>query len=478
MTYLSATVFDYRPNFDELESGQLDDFAFESTGSGAFTPWKPTTKPKRSGKIPFILPTPEDQRAFRLLVQAMEGPRNGFWLPLWTSDYVATEDALASAVTIRVRAIGLEQKRSFGEQFQHLAIATIDKLECYEIDSVTDLGGGVEEITLTTGLSTALDSNVSAVFGLIWARIEGDEIEYSFPGGWNVAEVTLNWTELGAQAAEAETSAKHAFLYVFTRGTVVWRWCNYPVAVTVGSDTFAPADITHGQLRSGTDFLAEEFELTIATDDPASPFAESYARNWAVPVMVDVYRVDLEAIPGALPAADYTGMVVSAAVSTNGGMTLQCSSVMRLSELQVPVVAYSRLCPFRLFDENCGVAESTYTTAGTIDAITSDYVEASEWAAKATAESDVNWFAMGKVVVGDEVRLVTGQDGGKLYVNLPFRDAIVGDAASATTGCNKRLSGCTKHANTSRTMQFTYIPRQNPQLEALATPKSGGGKKG
>lgn len=478
MTYLGSTVFDYRPNFKELEAGQLDDFVFESTGSGAFTPWKPTTKPKRSGKLPFLLPTPGDQRTFRLLVQEMEGARNGFWLPLWTTDYAATQDALTSATTIRVRAIGLEQKRSFGEQFQHLCIATIDKLEAYEIASVADLGGGVEEITLTSGLTTALDSNVSAVFGLIWARIEDDEVEYSFPGGWGVAEVTLNWTELGAQAAAAETSAKYAYLYQFTRGTVVWRWCNYPVQVTVGATVFTPADITHGELRSGVDFLAEEFELTLATDDPASPFAESYARNWAVPVFLDVFRVDLEAIPGALPTADYTGMVVSAAVAENGGMRLRCSSVMRMSELQVPVVAYSRLCPFRLFDTNCGVAEASFTTAGTIDAITDDYVEASEWAAKATAESDVNWFALGKVIVGDEVRLVTGQSAGKLYINLPFRDAIVGDAASATTGCNKRLTGCTKHANTARTMQFTYIPRQNPQLEALATPKSGGGKKG
>lgn len=478
MTYLAATVFDYRPNFKELEAGQLDDFVFESTGGGAFTPWKPTTKPKRSGKMPFILPTRDDQRAFRLLVQEMEGPRNGFWLPLWTTDYAPTQDALSGATTIRIRAMSLEEKRSFGEQFQHLCIATLDKLEAYEIASVADLGGGIEEVTLTSGLATALDASASSVFGLIWSRIEDDEVEYSFPGGWNVAEVMLSWTELGAQAAEVETSAKYAFLYEFTRGTVVWRWCNYPVQVTVGAAVFTPADITHGEMRTGIDFLAEDLEVTLATDDPASPFAESYARNWAVPISLSVYRVDLEAIPGSLPASEYSGMVVSSEIAENGGMRLKCSSLLRLNELQVPIVAYSRLCPYRLFDDNCGVNEATYTTAGTIDALTDDYVEASEWDAKATAEGDANWFALGKVTVGDEVRLVTGQVGGKLYINLPFRDAVVTDAASATTGCNKRVTGCVKHSNTARTMQFSYIPRTNPQLEALATPKRGGGKKG
>jgi hypothetical protein len=120
-----------------------------------------------------------------------------------------------------------------------------------------------------------------------------------------------------------------------------------------------------------------------------------------------------------------------------------------------------------------------FTTTGTITALTDDYVEAAEFAAKETAESDPVWFALGVVRVGNETRLATGTNGaGRLYLNFPFRSAIVGDTITAEAGCSKRIGVCTgKFNNLVNFLGFPYVPNTNPQFEALSQPKAGGGKK-
>ena len=58
------------------------------------------------------------------------------------------------------------------------------------------------------------------------------------------------------------------------------------------------------------------------------------------------------------------------------------------------------------------------------------------------ARTDKDWFTLGKVICGQEIRLCVGQDGGRLYLNAPFQAAEVGAAISATAGCDKRITTC------------------------------------
>jgi hypothetical protein len=118
------------------------------------------------------------------------------------------------------------------------------------------------------------------------------------------------------------------------------------------------------------------------------------------------------------------------------------------------------------------------TTAATLTDVQPTFVEAAAFGTAATAHTDPNWFALGRVTVGNEVRMVVGQDATKLYIDEPFYAAAIGAAAAAKPGCDKRVFTCfNKFNNLDNTVQFPYLPSRNPQFEALLLPQTTGGKK-
>ena len=122
-----------------------------------------------------------------------------------------------------------------------------------------------------------------------------------------------------------------------------------------------------------------------------------------------------------------------------------------------------------------------FSTSGAITAIDSSatpYIEAAEFGAKATLTGEPNWFALGRVTVGNETRLCVGANGNRLWLNAPFRSASIGNQATAFAGCDKRAETCvSKFDNLDNFLGFPYIPNRHPQFEALQAPKPKGGKK-
>jgi hypothetical protein len=142
-----------------------------------------------------------------------------------------------------------------------------------------------------------------------------------------------------------------------------------------------------------------------------------------------------------------------------------------------------RTCNWRTYDGiGCKANPADFTTTGTITALSSGsppYVEAAEFGAKATAQNDPNWFALGKVTVGDETRTCTGQNGTRLYLNFGFVRAKVGDAISALAGDDKRVTTCDKKfGQLINHSGMPYIPNNSPQLDSMEQPSATGGKKG
>jgi hypothetical protein len=52
--FLGRPLLDIRPNFLNIENGQIDDFKFTAVAPGAGTPWKATSKLRRKLKLPFL----------------------------------------------------------------------------------------------------------------------------------------------------------------------------------------------------------------------------------------------------------------------------------------------------------------------------------------------------------------------------------------------------------------------------------------
>jgi hypothetical protein len=478
MDYRSRPVFDFRPTFDRIDHGLLDDHSYDAPTGGVAVPWKVTSVPKRTLALPFLLEGLREIKFFRAFMAAREGRRTGFWVPTWLTDFEITEDTNGTT-DLPVKWIGLGPKLTFGAQFRHVALITWDKLEIYRVES-TAVSGNVETLTLDRLLDTPAVASQTVCCGVLFARLADDDIDYEYVSG-AVARVDLKFVELPTETeGTMHEGSKPAFLYVIQRGAVVWRFTNWPIDLLIGADNFNAQAIEHDAIEENVDFTNDPISLTCATDAATHPLRAFLDPANVEETTIDIYEVDVEALPGVLPAATYSGRIERAQPTGKGRWKAAISSLMRIAEEDIPQALMERTCVLRTYDEYSGLNPVDWRTSGPVTAISFSppYVEAVEFGAKATAEADPNWFALGLVQIGTEKRLCTGQDGDRLYLNVPFRNAIVGNTVDAYAGDDKRIETWdTKFSNAENCLAFPYIPNRNPQFEALVTPKPEGGKK-
>ncbi len=476
MTYLDRPVLDLRPDFKEVQAGQFDDHTYESRGIGAATPWKGTLGPKRKVSLPFSFGNRADLDELRGFIRDRHGRRRGFWLPCWLTDYEIAANAALGATEIRIENVRVADGISFAEQFSHLFIASRDTLALHAItDAVAD--GEEEVLTIDPPLERAISARRFVVGGLLFARLQDDEIGYEF-NGHNVCRVNLQFAELPAEYTTEHEGELTVTLYELTRGLAIWRYANFGTSIMAGGETWDAQNISNDELRFGIEFLGDETTLHVATQDAQHPL-RFHAESLALGVTtLRIIEIDAEADNTELPTPIYVGRVGQVTFGKEGAIEAECSSSFRVGEIATPRIAIGRRCQHRWGDEFCGINKAAFTTTGTITALGNAYVEATEFGAEATTRTDPKWFVFGLVTRGAEQRFCTGQSGDRLYLNAPFRFAEVGDAISAEAGCDKRInSGCVKFDNAAKHVGFYYTPNQNPQFKGGDVPQATAGKK-
>jgi hypothetical protein len=201
--------------------------------------------------------------------------------------------------------------------------------------------------------------------------------------------------------------------------------------------------------------------------------------SFVVPTTIDIYEADADAT-SLPPTPIYKGRIAGAEFQTKGEIIGKVTSLLKIGEIDAPQALSERTCVHETYDGFCTLSALAFTTTGNIDAKSTNppWIEANEFGDKATLEADPNWFTLGLVTVGSEQRFCTKQVGNRLYLNVPFKFANVGDPASALAGDDKRIETCNaKFSNVINHLGFKYMPNKNVQFEALTTPKPSGGKK-
>ncbi len=476
MTFNDTTVFPFRPNFISPKAGELDDFTYESVGVGKFTPWKPTSGPRRTITYPFLLETPAQIKQFRLFANFTRGAQRGFWLPLYLGDYRLTADAAEGASVLVIEKINLDSTIASFAQFACLALVTREGLECHNIATVI-ASGVIETITLSEPLEADVEANVTVCCGLLMARFDHEPIEYKYISN-GIATVDQTFIECPQEYVTPHLGSAPALLYRFTRAGTEWLYAGWGVDVDADTFTWPAADITNRAIRSGMDFLSDAVELTIGTDDATHPLRYYKDRTAMEQTVVEIRRLDLDGV-GTTSTLLHKGTVENVEFPGKGVITCNLSSIFRIGENQAPRPEHTRLCQHRLFDPGCALSADDFLITGTVVTITDAYVQVTEFATEASAQSDPNWFALGRVKIGNETRLITGQSTDKVYINAPFNEPVSpSDAVSGWPGCDKRIfGGCTKFNNVPNFLGFPFSPNSNAQFEALTTPKPKGGKK-
>jgi len=481
LRYLNIEVLDARASFDRPLSGELPDFSYQAEGFGPSTPWKITSGVKRRLSFPLILDGRTAIKDLRQFVSRMRGQQRAFWVPAYIAEYELIGTYAAGAATVDIKAMGFGAKWDFGNQFRHICVLSVSKLEAYGVTGYS--GTTTETLALSRPLDTGIDSR-TIICPLLLMRLASERIDFSYASD-EVALVQFDMLEIPSEAPGASgpgvvnEGTRPIMLYEFTKNGVVSRFANYGVDVTANSLVWTAENISDNGIALALEVISEGVELTIRTADNAHLAVQWMDRLNMQNAQVQIYETDADDLTFDALKPLYVGQIERVQYEPEGLVILELSSIFRTAERSVPQMQFQRTCNNRTFDGNCGLVAATFTTTGISTALTDAYVEAAAFGVKTAAEADPDWFALGKVTIGNEVRLCTGTDGAnRLYLNAPFRQAIVGDFVSATAGDNKRVGTCLqKFNNLANFNGFPYLPSRNPQFKSLETPKAAGGKK-
>lgn len=480
MDFLDRPLLDATVDFDRLAHGQLDDFNLVRVAASLATPWKATTSLRRRLMLPFLFTSRAQWRAFRDFVAERKGCQEGFWVPTWLTDYWAQAFAPGDNL-IDIDPVGLTEAFAADGPFGFMALIRRDGagsvMEAHKIAGVTD-ESGFERMALT-GVIGSFDYAQSICCALLYVRFAEDEIEYEFLTDQCI-RCEVNFLELPREYVTSATTSRPITCYEITRGLNTWNLCNWTEAITDNEGTlWIPDNIGNGDISGGLDFVSESVQITGATDQAEHPMRYWVVRNALEKVTLSIYEIDADTLTIDRDDPVYIGRLQAAQYKEKGQYEAEATSIMRLSEIQTPRMGCQRTCNNTLFDVNCALAVEDFTTVGQLTALAVEWVEADEFLDEAVANDDPNWFALGTITVGTESRMCVGQDGNRLYIEEAFLNAQVGDDASATAGCDKRIGTCeNKFDNVRNNVSMPYLPNSNPTTDAIKQPKPAGGKKG
>lgn len=478
-TYRGSPVLNLIPDFlQQPTHGQIDDTSIDGVSEIRATPWKQTSGPKRTLTLPYLITDLPSIRAFRSFAAGRDGRRKGFWVPIWATDFEPSADAAQGATTITVLNVGLNQKISFGAQFRYVALITPFKMEFYRVSLAAD-AGATEILTLDRGLDTAMVAASTVVCGMLFARFASDDFDLQYLCG-DVVRAKVSFVEL---PTDSDTLTPYAgtrplYLYEINRSGTISRLAGWGVDLTVGGNVWTSSDITQGPLESSMDFLPEHLSISVTTDDPNHPFRYFLESAGSEQMNVTIYEVDADVLTLGNPI--YKGRCSNPTFSEKGKIEIELSSILRIGEMTAPRIKNERNCQHHLYDQYCGLTEAAFQTTTTVSASSKDpaWIEAAAFGTVATSHSDPNWFALGKVKIGNQIRKCVGVSGIRLYLNAPFSGTVTGVSVTASAGCDKLDTTCNnKFANIKNHLGFHYVPSKNPALKALESPKPTSGKK-
>lgn len=237
------------------------------------------------------------------------------------------------------------------------------------------------------------------------ARFADDSLTLDYPAP-NLATARIGFVQEIDTGARAQNLAAQKYLLRLSYAQDTGNpelFTTYDAPLTIGGATFNPAQIEVKQLRLSLKPQDEKAEVAI-------PFVTgSLCDDWKKgrlygPLMLTVWPINPDSLPGSLPAPIFSGQVTN--VMAEGTMhTVEASLFGPLLSARVPSWAYGERCKVHVFSTLCGLTAATFQSTGTIaranlaaDRVTLTIPGASGWG-DGGGYAD-NWFANGTLYTG------------------------------------------------------------------------------
>ena len=218
-------------------------------------------------------------------------------------------------------------------------------------------------------------------------------------------------------------------------------------------------------------------DITISAHTPL--VAQFIPYQPTTPVRVRVYRRHVTD-GDSETYTELIGEVVSGRIDESGDTaTLAVRMLASAFDRITPWPAYQKQCNYVTYGPGCQVDRALFKTETLIVTVDGTRISSADFAAKAGAEGDPEWFSLGYVVrkADGQKRSIVRQLDDVLVLRSPFVGLQPGDEVEAYAGDNLQKSTCEgKFNNLPRFMGFPWGPQKNPftdNIMGTGSPSSG-----
>lgn len=241
-------------------------------------------------------------------------------------------------------------------------------------------------------------------------------------------------------------------LYKFTIGAETHLYTTAQAEVTYNGDTYVPTYVRR-EGGKGTESTARtSVRLYMARD--AGIVVRFAPGPPSQTVELEVYQQS-----ETTTALVYLGRVLD--VDNRGSeSTLHCESIHTSLKTAGLRRRHQVLCPYALYDSECGVNADSFKTTASLTATTADTLTASEFSAKADG-----YFTGGYIEWGTlpERRAIIAHTGDTVTLSHPLTGPQSGDNVEAYAGCDHTFTTCgEKFNNAINHGGMPWLPRKNP----------------
>jgi len=497
----------YRANFVGIEDSVALNVLRESIGFGrqqAQTYYPQAAH--RAFKLPYFLEGQSAAFQFLRFFLDHAGPGASFWTPGWMSAARLTAD-VAVADTV-------------------LQVADTNSLKVGDYIALLNSGAGIlpaivsaladTTVTLLAPIGADHLASDSIVTPLLLVRLDKPTLQIDWQNP-HAAAATLQLIELPAEYVPASgetigetlgqlggpTGQVRCYLYEFTRDlggeTITDRYTSYEVDVILGEDTYAAAQIEHGDILQGIALEQDAVQVTASSSSsgtgvpPVSPLLLFATLKMEAPLKLTIRQA--ECGTGILPVtatdADVLFVGEIASVKIQGSkITAKAVTASTVFDRKIPRFYLQVPCNHALFSPGCGLDKDDWQfTAQALIAPSAAYPFAVSLHSLAGPDVDFaeHWFSGGWIEFGTGAALQrrailnsTDVTVGALtvWLNRPFDPLPEADDELALwPGCDLRAETCQdKFDNYLNYGGHPFLPAANPSLIKLSQPVAGGKK--
>lgn len=248
-------------------------------------------------------------------------------------------------------------------------------------------------------------------------------------------------------------------VYVFTIGTVTYRYTSSGSSVTVGGNTYPAEPIERNNLVQGPDSRSHTMEIRVpSTNSFASLYLTTVPGEKATLTIIRLQRNESPTFNTQVVV--FKGFVASVNFSDQNRLAvIGAKSLESAGSRSIPTYTYQGQCNHQLYGPGCGVDPAPYRHSGIVTAVSGNTITVSGLNASGL-DFKGGWVRPATV---NDPRLILSQSGDVLTLLLPFAASALNQTVDAFAGCDHNLTGDCSNTfdNAINFGGFAFVPNKN-----------------